>query len=207
VFARSTTVHANPASIDDGVEMVRAEVLPQVMQMDGCTGLSMMIDRDSGMCIVTTAWATADAMRASAAQVLPLRDRAAEVLGGEPPSVESWEIAMMHRERAAHEGACVRVGWLRVDPDRVDEMVEGFKHDALPRVEQLEGFVSGSLMVDRSTGRAVTSLCYESRDALDANRDEAQRIRDEGTAQMGVEVMDIREFELALAHLRVPEMA
>ena len=207
VFARSTTVHATPASIDDGIELVRGEVLPQVMQMDGCTGLSMMVDRESGMCIVTTAWATADAMRASAERVRPMRDRATEALGAGPSSVEALEIAMMHREHPTPEGACVRVGWLRVDPGRIEEMVEGFKHDALPRVEQLGGFVSASLMIDRSAGRAVTSLCYENRDALDANRDEAQRIRDEGTAQMNVEVMDIREYELALAHLRVPEMA
>ncbi|MCU1660305.1 MAG: hypothetical protein JWR58_370 [Pseudonocardia sp.] len=65
VYARSTTVLAHPDSIDAGVGHVRDEVMPVVQGMDGCIGLSMLVDRTSGHCIVTTAWQTEEALHAS----------------------------------------------------------------------------------------------------------------------------------------------
>ncbi len=55
MYARSTTVHGNPAAIDVGIAYVREAVIPAVRDMDGCIGLSMLVDRASGRCIVTTA--------------------------------------------------------------------------------------------------------------------------------------------------------
>ena len=55
MYARSTTVRGNPDSVDEGITYVRDKVMPAVQQMDGCVGLSMLADRTSGRCIVTTA--------------------------------------------------------------------------------------------------------------------------------------------------------
>jgi hypothetical protein len=62
-------------------------------------------------------------------------------------------------------------------------------------------------MVNRETGRAVLSATYDSRDAIVRTREQASALRSSGTLQAGAQVTDIAEFELALAHLRVPEMA
>ncbi|MDT5106825.1 MAG: hypothetical protein QOI25_4338, partial [Mycobacterium sp.] len=66
VYARSTTINAQSGSIDAGIAHIRDEVLPALRQLDGFVGLSLMVDRDSGRCIATTAWANEDAMRESA---------------------------------------------------------------------------------------------------------------------------------------------
>ena len=66
------------------VSEVEDEVMPLVTAMDGCIGLSMLADRDSGRCIVTTAWATEEAMHASAAGVQASRERAARIFGAMP---------------------------------------------------------------------------------------------------------------------------
>ncbi|MGZ8761277.1 MAG: hypothetical protein ACXWXV_12005, partial [Aeromicrobium sp.] len=62
MYARSTTFLARPGSIDEGIAFVKDEVMPAAMAMDGCIGLSMICDRDSGRCITTTAWSTVEAM-------------------------------------------------------------------------------------------------------------------------------------------------
>src|SRR4051794_2481608 len=65
MYARTNTVLADPKAIDEGIANVRDEVMPLVQGMDGFIGLSMLADRNSGRCIVTTAWRTEEAMHAS----------------------------------------------------------------------------------------------------------------------------------------------
>ncbi len=73
-------------------------------------------------------------------------------------------------------------------------------------VEQIPGFCSSSLLVDRSTGRVVGTFAYDSRDALDGSRERAQALRTATSQELGAQVEDVREFELAIANLRVPEL-
>jgi hypothetical protein len=205
MYARSTTIQAQPASVAAGIAHVQGEVLPALKQLDGFIGLSMMVDRDSALCITTSAWQSDDAMRASAEQVEPVRTRAAEVLGGSP-DVAEWEIAVMHREHPTHADAGVRSAWLQLDPSGLDELIEIYRIQALPQIQGLDGFCSASFMVNRASGRAVSSACFDSRQAMDASRDAASQIRSAGTRQAKATVLDVREFELVVAHLRVPEL-
>ena len=65
MYARSTTIQAQPPSIDDGMEYVRDEVMPALQAMDGYVGLSLLVDRESGQCIATSAWETEETMHTS----------------------------------------------------------------------------------------------------------------------------------------------
>jgi quinol monooxygenase YgiN len=206
VHARSTTIRAHPESIEQGVAYVRDEVMPAVLGMDGCNGISMLVDRLSGRCIVTTAWQSKEAMDATAEQVRPLRDRGAEILGGRP-QVDQWEIAVMHRDHTSAPGACVRATWLRARPDQLDRVIDTFKLVILPTVQEFDGFCSASLMVDRTEGYVVGSVTFDSRDAMERSRAQTEELRQRGIRESGAELMEVGEFELALAHLRVPEMA
>jgi heme-degrading monooxygenase HmoA len=169
--------------------------------------MSLLVDRDSGRCIATTAWETEDAMRASAEQANQLRERAAGRFGGTVEKIEQWEIAVLHRDHQSREGACVRATWAKGDPATADQNIEFYKTTILPEVEELEGFCSASLLLDRSTGRGVSSVTFDSREAMDRNRAQATQIRDARIGDMGLEEVEEREFELAVAHLRVPELA
>lgn len=205
MYARSTTIHAAPLSIDAGIAQVRDEVMPMLMELDGCVGLSMMTDRDSGRCITTTAWRSEEAMRATDEQLRPVRERLAQTMSGSP-MVQEWEIAVLHRDHRSVAGACVRATWVKVDPEKLDRAIDIYRLASLPRLEDLAGFCSASLLVDRASGRAVSSVTYDTREAMDANREATASMRAATAKDAGAEMLDVGEFELALAHLRVPEL-
>ena len=205
MYARSTTIQAQPSSIDDGIAHVRDEVMPALHDMAGCIGVSLLVDRQSGRCIATSAWETEEAMRDSRDQVTPIRDRAAEMFGG-TANVEQWEIATLHRDHHSPDGAGVLATWVRVPPDQVDQGIEYYKSSVLPRLENLDGFCSASLLVDRASGRAVSSTTFDSVDAMERNRDQITALKATSMPEARAEELDECAFELALAHLRVPEL-
>jgi quinol monooxygenase YgiN len=206
VYARSTTVKAQNNAIDQGIAQVRDEVLPAVTAMDGCVGLSMMVDRTSGECIVTTAWETEEKMRATTEAVKPLRERATEILSG-TSSVQEWEIAVVHRDHQAGDGSFCRSTWLATEPSNTAHALDVYRMAILPKIEELDGFCSASMLVDRATGMAVGTVAFDSREALDASRAAGEAIRAAASKEIGAQILDVHEYELALAHLHVPEMA
>jgi hypothetical protein len=164
-----------------------------------------LVDRESGRCIATTAWETQDARHASAEWVRPIRDRAAEMFGG-TGDVEEWEIAVMHRDHTSAEGACVLATWVTVPTDHVDQGIEYYRSSVLPQLERLDGFCSASLLVDRASGRAVSCTTFDSRDAMERNRERITALKGTSMPEAHAEELDECAFELALAHLRVPEL-
>lgn len=203
MYARSTTITGDPGAIDAGIAYVRDEVMPTVTQMEGCVGMSMVVDRESGRCIATTSWESQEAMDATLNTVSPYRSRAAEILGGSP-DIEQWEVAIMHRDHPTHDGACCRITWGQ--PTDLDATLELFKASILPQIEALDGFCSASMFVDRARGRTCGTVTFDSRAALEASRDAAAEMRERATRATGVQFLDVAEFDLAMAHLRLPEL-
>ena len=207
MFVRTTEVQADPARIDDGITVVRDEIFPAVSGMEGCVGMSLLVDRDSGRSIATTAWESEDAMMASADRVVSLRGRAEESLGGGGSEVHQWEVAVVHRDHAAPSSACARLTWVSGDPDMVDRAIDTYRMAVLPRLQEMEGFCSASLMIDRAAGRVVGTVAFDSREAMDASAGDAQGIRERVADELGARVERIDEMEMVFAHLHVPEMA
>ena len=205
VYARSTTIRTDPSRIDAGIAFTRDEIMPAVKAVNGCVGVSLMVDRKTGRCIFTSAWETEDALRAGLPLVQPVRARSEEMFGGNRTAAQ-WEIAVLHRDHLTGAGAAVRATWVKVDPDHVDAGIELFRTSVIPQLEELEGFCSASLMVDRATGRAVSSVTFDSRAAMERNRTESDALKAATMGQAGAIELDEAEFDLALAHLRVPEM-
>jgi heme-degrading monooxygenase HmoA len=207
VYARSTTIQAQPSSIDAGVAQIRDAVMPALQDVDGCVGLSLLADKQTGRCIVTTSWETEEAMRASAERVKPIRDQAAQAFGGiGSPMVEEWEIAALHRDHPAGEGACARAIWVKLPPDQLDAGINFYKMSVVPDLEAFDGFCGASLLVDRASGRAVTCTSFDSLQALERSREQATALKNTKILEVGAEELDDCEFELRLAHLRAPEL-
>ncbi len=207
MYARSTTFRGDTSSIDAGLTYVRERVLPAVEQMDGCVGLAMLVDRHTGRCIVTTSWDDAEALHRSAEAVGPIRDMAVRSVHGVESETEvvEWEVGVLHRVRTAPEHAACRVIWTKGPVGAADRIIDGFRTSIVPRIGDLAGFCSVSLLVNRETGRCAVATVYEDRQTMNRAKGQAQAMREEFTERMGMRITEVAEFDVALAHLRVPE--
>jgi len=204
MYARTTTMRVGPQHVDELVALARDELMPMVTRLDGSVGLSLVVARHTGRCITTSAWETEEAMHASAESVRESRERAAERFG-RTPEVQEWEIAVLHRAHRVGDDACARVTWTRTDPRNLDAVIDTYRESLMPWWEQSDGFCSNSLLIDRRDGRCASAVVFESREAMAHTRDQFTTLREEFTQRMGMEILEVAEFDLALAHLRVPE--
>jgi quinol monooxygenase YgiN len=204
MYARSTTISADPDRLDTGTTYVREESMPVLRGMTGCAGLSLLADRGSGRCILTTSWQDEDALRASRDGVRPHLEATAAALGGRP-DVQEWEMAAMHRVHEGHSAACSRVTWLRTEPGAVQRAVDAVRLSLMPKLDDLPGFCSVSVMVRAEEGLAVASVSYDSWADLAQADAGAREFREEFAPPRGIEVLDSGDFDLVLAHLGVPE--
>jgi hypothetical protein len=201
VFARTATFQGRPDTIDAGVVYQRDESVPTILAMPRCIGMSVLADRRAGMLIVTTAWQTRADMHASVSKIRPIRERTAKILGA-VPELEEWEVAAMHRQHGAATAACARVTWLRVDAGGADLLIDDFTSVTLPALNQIRGFCSASLLVNREWGRAAVSVAYDDPEAV--NR---RLARSDGSHQLGSNIILTKDFDLVMPHLRVPDLA
>jgi quinol monooxygenase YgiN len=199
MYARSTTFHGKPENIDAGIKFIKTEAAPVLYRIDGCRGLSLLVDRQTGECIATSSWESEEKMLASDKQLRPIRDRGRDVLGGSM-DIDAWEVAVLHR---THHGECARVSWLKGD---LDAMIETFRVGILPQLEQTLGFCSASLLVDRASSLGCATTAWRDRPAMEASRLGADEMRSRLASDAGGEIVQVHEFELAHSHLHVPEM-
>jgi quinol monooxygenase YgiN len=204
MYARSTTMRISPHSVDGFVARVRDDVLPMVTEIPGCVGLSCLADADSGRCITTSAWENHDAMRASASKVSGSRERVAESFAA-APEVQEWEIAVLHRAHKTAESACARVTWCRTDTQNVERVIGAYRDSLMPWWEETPGFSSNSLLVDWDDGQFASAVVFESHDAMAHTRDQFITLREEFAQRMNLEILEVAEFAVVVAELRVPE--
>jgi len=205
MYASTITARGRSTALDATVSLVRDELLPRVDQLDGCTGMSVLAGRRTGRCIVTTGWRTEQAMWAGTRRMRPATVRFGLTLGAAPERGE-WEVALLHRLQPAGPDAVCRLVWsLLPDPERIDDDLVTFRMAMLPRIEDLIGFRSASLLVDRQRGRTVLAVTYADREAMLASGQRADALRQDYARQMGGRITEVADLDLVVAHLGVPE--
>lgn len=202
VFARTASHQGRPENVDACIAYLRDVAVPAILGMPTCVGMSVLASRQTGLAIISTAWESKPDMHASVVKIRPIREKTAEAIGGGTAELEEWEIAAMHRRLHAGHPVCARVVWLRVGASQVDTFVSEFNAATLPALDATRGFCSTSLMVNPEWGRAAVSIAYDSPDAMD------RRINgSEGRRLLESNVIQVREFDEVMPHLRVPDLA
>jgi heme-degrading monooxygenase HmoA len=92
--ARVSSLEGPADRIEDGLRYTDEEILPQVRQLDGFSGLVELVDRGSGRVKIITLWESSDALRRSEEQANQLRQRAAEGASSRIVGVERFEVAV-----------------------------------------------------------------------------------------------------------------
>jgi hypothetical protein len=199
VYARSTTFNGRPSNVESGIAFLKNEAWPLLETIEGCAGLSMLVDPESGKCIATSSWNSEAAMRATDEQLRVIRDRGRDILGGSM-QVDDWEIAAMHR---TGHGQCCRVTWLRGE---LEPITDAFRN-GLPSLEKTPGLTSASLMLNRSSGLGCATTAWVNRTALEAGRSADEGLQRQAAINGRGEVVEVHEFNIAFAHLHVAEGA
>lgn len=205
MYVRATTINADPARIDEGIDFVREHVVPAVESLPQSLGLTMMVDRISGATTVTTAWETEAARSGADALLTSLRGKAMRIMGTGTPVTELFELAVLDRLRPAQAGFWNRMTRVTIDPAHLDEAVDAYSSSTLHDLQLLPGYCSAVLLVDRARGAGVVSLTFDSKASLDASRDQADMIRRAAVDKTGAAVSEIREAQIVIAGLRLPQ--
>lgn len=95
MHARVTTLHLDPARIDEAASQLEEQDLPTFKKIDGFRGFTLFVERSSGRAIGTSYWDSAEQMKASEDEVKDARQRAADTGGSSAePQVERFEVAL-----------------------------------------------------------------------------------------------------------------
>ena len=94
MHARVTTLEVPPDRMDDATRHVQEQVLPRLSQMEGFRGFVVLSSRQSGKLQGVAFWESEEALRATEQAVVPIREGAAETVGGTVAGVEEFEVGV-----------------------------------------------------------------------------------------------------------------
>lgn len=96
--------------------------------------------------------------------------------------------------------------WARVSTcdgsvEDYDASLDAMRSDIAPRVRAMPGSAGLLSMIDRSTGRGLSTTLWESEEAMTASREAANQVRSQAATSMGSRIVDVTEFEVGIADL------
>lgn len=103
MFARASTIPGSREKAGEAVSILEAQVLPQIQELDGFSGILGLVDRETGKSLVITLWETQEALRASEEAANTLRADAAKELGSTAsPLVDRYEVVLQEVRKPVH---------------------------------------------------------------------------------------------------------
>jgi heme-degrading monooxygenase HmoA len=94
VFARLHVLQATPEQYDQGLEIVRDQLLPWLRDSSGFRGLIRLSSRTEQKTLVITLWADEESLEASAEVGEKLSDLTAETTGATRLALEDYEVSL-----------------------------------------------------------------------------------------------------------------
>ena len=169
-------------NIDDGVAFVRDQAAPVLREQKGYRGSTASADRGGGVLGVLSLWETEADRDVSFGPLAELRQRGLDVVGGDL-TVDSYELLVEEMASPPTVGSALMVTRISMDPSKVDENLDFFKSEVVPRITAAPGFLALRNMIDRKTGRGLVGSAWADQDAMKNAAAQAQARRDEGRAR------------------------
>lgn len=90
-----------------------------------------------------------------------------------------------------------RVTFAEGDPARVDEGIANLNEMVIPRARELPGFQHGYWLVDRTTGKVLAVVVYDSEEHLRQTDAVAAQLRQEAGSPFGLKFTAVEAYEVA----------
>ncbi|HEV8206334.1 MAG TPA: hypothetical protein VGR04_06545 [Acidimicrobiia bacterium] len=187
-------------NIDDGIAFIRDNAVAVLQEQKGYRGVTASADRDGGVLGILSLWETEAERDASFGPLAELRQEGLDVVGGEL-TVETFEELVVEMASPPPVGSALMVTRVSMDPSKVDENLDFFKREVVPRIKAAPGFRALRNMMDRTTGRGLVGSAWTDQDAMKNAAAQGQARRDEGRAR-GVSFDEDSYREIVFADMR-----
>ncbi len=195
MHARITTV-TGATTIDEGVEHLRDQVVPQLQQQRGYRGLTANGDRAAGILGVLTLWETQEDLDASESMVEKVRREAVAAFGGSTQTVERYEQTVAEvGPNPPTPGSKLQIRRVKMDPASVEDNLAFFQSTVLPDIMATPGFQSVRQMINRSSGEGVVGTIWADDESLQTATARADERRASAETR-GVEFGEVVNREL-----------
>jgi heme-degrading monooxygenase HmoA len=185
--------------IDRGLEFLQGTVAPLLRQQGGWTGTTASADRANGVFSVLTTWATQADREASEDPMRQVRAQAQDIVGGEL-SVDYFEQVVFDLAQPPRIGARLLLRPFSMALTTVEDNIEFFKAEVLPRIKTGSGYLALRELVNRENGHCMVGSLWDSDDALEAAAQAAEERRSMGE-QRGITFGDLDRRETVFADL------
>lgn len=199
MYVRISTIKG-ATDIDAGIRFLEEKTVPELQQQRGFRGVTASADRAGGIVAVVSLWDTEQDMAASESAATKVRQEALGVIGGDV-SVETFEQVVADiGDPPPAVGCCLRVIRVKMDPARINDNIEFFRSEIVPRMKATPGFRGVRNLIDRASGHGVVGTLWNDEESMKA-ADAAAELRRQEAASRGVEFGEMSTRVLLFSHL------
>ena len=199
MFTRAVTF-TGATDIDAGVRYLRDTVAPLLREQKGFRGAIGSADRAAGVLGVLTLWETEAERDASESGLMRTREEGLRIIGGEM-NVENYEELRAEPAESPAVGSVLLLRRIRVDPAKIEETMDFFAREVMPRMKAAPGFRAVRNMVNRQTGEGRVGSVWADKASMEAWEKAAGALRQQ-SGQRGVTFAERSEREIVFAELR-----
>ncbi len=167
MHARVVSLTFDRTQLADGLQAYREKVVPAAQQQGGFLGALLLLDRAMGHAASITFWESAEALVATEVSSYYV-DRMIE-LGkyfAQMPDREDYEVGVFARGGASGQPTFARVVRATFYPSRAEEGVKVYDQTLIANARKQEGFAAAQLLINRTSGRAISISLWDSEDTL-----------------------------------------
>jgi hypothetical protein len=206
LHTRLNRIAAGAAALDGCVSYIEREIRPALEARPGSLGISVLEDRERGVAIFGSVWATSSEMSGSEDTEAPLRGELARRAGG-PVTVEDYQVPifeLVERQAPPRRGYAVRLTRIQVRPSQVDDVIEVVGDIAVPSLIEMPGFCDALLFADPASGRLISEIVWRDPRARADAPDVDAIVRTEFPDEASGEIRAVEDYALVFSSVREP---
>jgi hypothetical protein len=201
--ARFQLITADPLRLGDVLKSIETEVRPDTENRPGSLGMSLYANREVGVAVFESFWATHEMLQLNENKGLPDFGDALRHAGG-TVRVERYEVPVFEWawEGPLDPGAGLRLTWAEIEPAQADDAIEVYGDTVIPALSEAEGYIGSLLLAGPGTGRLISEDIWRNPQALAASRSAAAAARVDMVESAGCVVRAVDEYGLVFSSAR-----